>query len=80
MHCHLTPYSHLLTHGDYFIYCLGLVYRFWLFGPEANNGHLVKVNTNGHTGGELEGTIMRSWIKNILIHDLVSNFHIERSH
>ncbi|ETW82454.1 hypothetical protein HETIRDRAFT_426132 [Heterobasidion irregulare TC 32-1] len=47
------------------------VHGFWLFGPEPNNGHLVKVNTNGHTGGELEGTMMQSWIKNILIHDLV---------
>ena len=79
MHCHLTPYFHLLTHGDSFIYRLGPVYRFWLFGPESNNGRLVKVNTNGHTGGELEGTMMRSWIKNILIHDLVSEFHVERS-
>ena len=72
MHCHLTPYFHLLTHGDIFIYRLGPVYSFWLFGPEANNGRLVKVNTNGHTGGELESTMMRSWINNILIHDLVS--------
>ena len=80
MHCHLTPYFHLLTHGDSFIYRLGPVYGFWLFGPESNNGRLVKVNTNGHTGGELEGTMMRSWIKNILIHDLVSDFHMERSH
>ena len=72
MHCYLTPYFHLLTHRDLFIYCLGSVYGFWLFGPEANNGHLVKVNTNGHTRGELKSTMMWSWIKNILIHDLVS--------
>lgn len=76
MHCHITPYFHLLCHGDLFIYRLGPVYGFWLFGPESNNGHLVKVNTNGHTGGELEGTMMRSWVKNILIHDLVSDFHV----
>ena len=72
MCCHLTPYFHLLVHGDLFIYRLGPVYNFWLYGHESNNGRLVKVNTNGHTGGELEGTMMRSWVKNILIHDLVS--------
>lgn len=78
MHCHLTPYFHLLTHGDLFIYRLGPVYNFWLFGPESNNGRLVKVNTNGHTGGELEGTMMRSWVKNILMYDLVSRLHFPR--
>ena len=78
MNCHLMPYCHLLMHGAYFILCLGPVYAFWTFGAERNNGWLCKINTNGHTGGELEATLMRSWIKNILIQDLVSRYLLTR--
>ncbi|ETW81180.1 hypothetical protein HETIRDRAFT_419089 [Heterobasidion irregulare TC 32-1] len=60
MYCHLTPNFCLFTHRNLFIYCLGPVYGFQLFGPEANNGRLIKVNTNRHTGGELESTMMWS--------------------
>lgn len=71
MNCHLTPYDHIACHYAPIILRFGPTYAFHLFGPEANNGRLVRVNNNGHTGGELECTMMRSWIKSSLIHDLV---------
>ena len=73
MNCHLSPYCHLLMHHTDFILRLGPTYTFWLFGPERNNGWLSHVNTNGHIGGELEATMMRSWVKNGLLQDLVSH-------
>lgn len=71
MNCHLTPYNHIVCHMGSVILRLGPTYGFHLFGPESNNGRLVRVNNNGHTGGELEATMMRSWIKKSLIYDLV---------
>lgn len=71
MNCHLTPYNHIACHFAPTILRLGPTYGFHLFGPESNNGRLVRVNNNGHTGGELECTMMRSWVKYSLIHDLV---------
>ncbi|KAI0062605.1 hypothetical protein BV25DRAFT_1915767 [Artomyces pyxidatus] len=73
MNCHLTPYCHLMMHGSPFIYRLGPAYAFWLFASERNNGQLVKVNHNGHGGGELESSLARSWVKRFLLHDLIRN-------
>ena len=67
----LTPYFHLVEHILPQLLRLGPAPAFWLFALERNNGRLSKVNTNGHAGGELEATMMRSWVKNILLHNLV---------
>ncbi|KAH9856066.1 hypothetical protein C2E23DRAFT_722392 [Lenzites betulinus] len=71
MLCHLTPYFHLLTHFILFICKFGPVYAWWAYVYERFNGWLSKVNHNGHKGGELEATLMRSWTKLHLINDLV---------
>ena len=71
MNCHLTPYYHLALHMEQQYYRLGPCYGWWAFGYERNNGTLGRFNHNGHSGGELEGTIMRCWWKGLLIHDLV---------
>ncbi|KAH9847644.1 hypothetical protein C2E23DRAFT_889746 [Lenzites betulinus] len=71
MLCHLTPYFHLLTHLILFILKFGPVYAWWAYVYERFNGWLAKVNHNGHKGGELEATLMRSWTKLHLIHDLI---------
>lgn len=71
MHCHLTPYFHLCGHLEEQFAWLGPCYGWWLYGFERHNGDLGKFNINGHSGGELECTMMRSWWKSILIHDLV---------
>jgi hypothetical protein len=71
MNCHLTPYFHLALHMEDQYYHLGPCYGWWAFGYERNNGTLGRFNHNGHSGGELEATIMRSWWKGLLVHDLV---------
>jgi hypothetical protein len=71
MNCHLTPYFHLILHMESQYYRLGPCYGWWAFAYERNNGTLGRFNNNGHSGGELECTIMRCWWKSLLIHDLV---------
>ncbi|KAI9063735.1 hypothetical protein FKP32DRAFT_1571273 [Trametes sanguinea] len=71
MFCHLTPYFHFLTHFIIFILRFGPVYAWWAYVYERFNGWLSKVNHNGHQGGELEATMMRSWTKLHLIYDLI---------
>ncbi|KAJ7479156.1 hypothetical protein FB451DRAFT_1172268 [Mycena latifolia] len=44
----------------------------WAFAYERNNGLLGRFNHNGHSGGEMEGTMMRGWWKATLIQDLIS--------
>ena len=72
MNCHLTPNFHLLMHTSTCLLCLGPTYVFWTYGHEHNNGWLMCMNTNNHTGGELEATMLQSWIKHMLLQDLVS--------
>lgn len=50
---------------------LGPVYGWWAYPYERNNGFLGKFKHNNHTGGEIEATLMRGWIKGTLIHELV---------
>ncbi|KAF9508408.1 hypothetical protein BS47DRAFT_1302923, partial [Hydnum rufescens UP504] len=50
----------------------GPPYATWLFGFEQNNKILSCFNTNGHAGGEVEGTVLHSWVKSGLVQDLVS--------
>ncbi|KAH9834853.1 uncharacterized protein C8Q71DRAFT_710648 [Rhodofomes roseus] len=71
MNCHLTPYFHLAAHNPQFYLRLGPSYAWWAYPYERNNGFLGRFKTNGHTGGELEATMMRGWIKSQLIHDLI---------
>ncbi|KAL7279486.1 hypothetical protein ACG7TL_007329 [Trametes sanguinea] len=71
MFCHLTPYFHFLCHFIIFVLRFGPVYAWWAYVYERFNGWLSKVNHNGHQGGELEATMMRSWTKLHLIYDLI---------
>lgn len=70
MACHLTPYFHLLMHLLVWILMLGPVFGWWTFPYERCNGTLSKVQHNGRPG-ELEATMMRSWTKLHLLHNLV---------
>jgi hypothetical protein len=76
MNCSLTPYFHLLEHATPQILRYGPLPSYWLFGYKRGNGKLAKIKTNGHTGGELEVTMMRSWTRNQLVDGLVSNCYI----
>lgn len=76
MFCHLTPYFHIMIHFLIFVLCLGPVYAWWAYVYERFNGWLSKVNHNGHKGGELEATLMRSWTKLHLMHDLVCDIFV----
>ena len=59
-------------HASISLLHLGPAYAFWTYGHECNNGWLTRMNTNNHTGGELEATMLRSWIKHTLLQDLVN--------
>lgn len=71
MLCHLTPYFHILMHLIIWILWLGPVYGWWTYPFERYNGFLSGIRHNGHPG-ELEATMMRSWVKLHLIYDLAS--------
>jgi hypothetical protein len=73
MGCHLTPNFHGSVHlGDY-LRAYGPMYGWWAWAYERFNGILARVKTNGHhSGGELEATLMRAWVKTSLTQDLVS--------
>jgi hypothetical protein len=71
MGCHLTPYYHLCMHLEPQFLRLGPCPGWWVFPYERNNGFLGRFNHNGHSGGEMEGTMMRGWWKTIFIQDLV---------
>ncbi|KAJ7020885.1 hypothetical protein C8F04DRAFT_1315733 [Mycena alexandri] len=72
MNCLLTPNFHLSTHTDLFIWAFGPGYGWWVFPTERHLGRIGRFKTNGHAGGELEATMMRSWWKSIFCQDLVS--------
>ncbi|KAJ7603249.1 hypothetical protein DFH06DRAFT_1114701 [Mycena polygramma] len=72
MHCHLVPYFHLAVHIEPQYYKHGPGPGWWAFPYERNNGLLGRFNHNGHSGGEMEGTMMRGWWKATLIQDLIS--------
>jgi hypothetical protein len=74
MRCHLTPYFHIVMHLEDQFYWLGPCYAWWAFAYERNNGILGQINHNGHSGSELEATLMQGWWKSILMHDLVCYF------
>jgi hypothetical protein len=71
MHCHLTPNFHISMHFDLFILLLGPAYAWWEWAYERHLGWVSRFNTNGHSGGEMEATMMRKWLKMSLCQDLV---------
>ncbi|KAL1713956.1 hypothetical protein EV715DRAFT_210517 [Schizophyllum commune] len=75
MHCHLTPYCHFAMHMEEQYYAYGPCAGWWTFPYERNNGYLGCFNLNGHSGGELECTMMRGWWRTSFIHDLI--LHVE---
>lgn len=84
MNCHLMPNFHFATHTDLFIWAFGPGYAWWVFPYERHLGRLGRFKTNGHSGGELEATMMRSWWKSIYCQDLVRisiqfQFHLMHS-
>ncbi|KAJ7302242.1 hypothetical protein DFH08DRAFT_978112 [Mycena albidolilacea] len=73
MNCHLVPYFHYAAvHLEPQFLKHGPAPGWWTFPYERNNGFLGRFNTNGHSGGELEGTMMRGWWKTTLILDLIA--------
>ncbi|KAI5827021.1 hypothetical protein K523DRAFT_310242 [Schizophyllum commune Tattone D] len=72
MHCHLTPYFHLAMHFEAQFYRFGPCTGWWTYPYERNNGFLGRFNTNGHSGGELECTMIRGWWKTLFIQDLIT--------
>ncbi|KAJ7741809.1 hypothetical protein DFH07DRAFT_777994 [Mycena maculata] len=72
MNCLLTPNFHFTTHTDLFLWAFGPAYAWWVFPFERHLGRLGRFKTNGHSGGELEATMMRSWWKSIYCQDLIS--------
>jgi hypothetical protein len=71
MNVHLTPYFHLATHALTAFLRFGPSYGWHIYPYERHNGTLGKYNHNGHAGGELEATLMRSWWRGQLLLDLV---------
>lgn len=71
MNCHLVPYFHFAVHLEPQFYKHGPASGWWTYPYERNNGFLGRFNNNGHSGGEMEGTMMRGWWKTTLIQDLV---------
>jgi hypothetical protein len=73
MGTHLTPYFHFAMHLMETFERFGPAYGWWVNAYERNNGTLGRYNHNGHAGGELEATLMRTWRKSQLVQDLVSH-------
>ncbi|KAI0261417.1 hypothetical protein BC834DRAFT_845560 [Gloeopeniophorella convolvens] len=72
MGCHLTPYFHFATHlRSQFLHLGPAAYTTAVWAYERNNGDLMRVHHNGHSGGELEATMMRAWWKRIQVVNLV---------
>ena len=71
MHCHMTPNFHTSMHFQLFILFLSPAYAWWEWAYEHHLGHVSCFSTNGHSGGEMEATMMRKWLKMSLCQDLV---------
>ena len=74
MHCHMTPNFHISMHFNLFILLLGPAYAWWEWAYERHLGRVARFSTNGHSGGEMEATMMRKWTKRSLCQDLVHYF------
>lgn len=71
MRCLLTPYFHISMHFEAQFLRFGPCPVFGAYPYERNNRTLIRFNKNGHSGGELECTMMRNWWKTTFIQDLV---------
>ena len=71
----LTPSFHYLQHLEDFLLKFGSIYETWSFPYERANRVLININNNGHTGGELETTMMRGFIKRAGAYGLVIFIH-----
>lgn len=68
---HLTINHHLAMHYVDIFRRFGPAYVWWLFAFERCNGEQEQVNTNGRAGGEMELTLMRSWVGKHQLFELV---------
>ncbi|KAK0434778.1 hypothetical protein EV421DRAFT_1275187 [Armillaria borealis] len=73
MRCLLTPYFHISMHFEAQFLRFGPCPVFGAYPYERNNRTLIRFNKNGHSGGELECTMMRNWWKTTFIQDLITN-------
>jgi hypothetical protein len=76
MNLHMTPYFHLVIHAIDPIVRFGPVYGWHVYPYERHNGRLGRFNHNGHAGGELEATLMRSWWRGQLVTTLVESYFL----
>lgn len=67
----LTINHHIAMHFSAMVKLFGPVYAWWLFAFERFNGMLEKVNHNGHDGGRVELTLLRSWVQSHLVYELL---------
>ncbi|EJD36235.1 hypothetical protein AURDEDRAFT_74418 [Auricularia subglabra TFB-10046 SS5] len=68
---HLMPNHHWSTHFDDIVEGFGPIPCTWLFGSERFNGLLEKVGLNGRTGGRMELTLMRHWVRTHLFYEYI---------
>lgn len=61
MKAHLMPYFHLTVHLKVHFLHFGSLPNFGAYPYEWNNHTLGHFNNNGHSGSELEGTMMCGW-------------------
>lgn len=73
---HMLPNHHLAMHYRLIFELYGPCYAWWLFSFERFNGLNEKVNLNGHENGEMELSVMRSWLYKHRIHELVRDIII----
>ncbi|KAF7314742.1 Neurobeachin-like protein 2 [Mycena kentingensis (nom. inval.)] len=73
MNAHLVPYFHFTAiHLEKQLLKHGPIPNWWTYQYERNNGRLGRFNHNGHSGGELECTMMRGWWKMTKIRELLT--------
>ena len=68
----LKPNFHWCTHLSDQIRDYGPVYGFWSFTFERLNGVLKNYNTNNHSGGEIEVSFFRSYLRDNRVREIVS--------
>ncbi|CEL56451.1 pleckstrin homology-like domain, family B, member 1 [Rhizoctonia solani AG-1 IB] len=67
----VTPNAHTALHLEESILQYGLLYGFHTAPFERANRVLININNNGHTGGVVEATMARGWLKRAGCHKLV---------
>lgn len=72
----LPPYFHLVMHLFPSFPRNGPAHVTWVFGAERLNGILGRFRTNNHTGGEVEATMARGWLKTQFLQDLVCTLQV----